>query len=233
MSGEREQILQRIRTGLSAHGNELREMAARTPGPNPAGPFVAPEPDLVEQFRAQFTLLRGYPHVCADNAEALAALREILTNHQATQVLTWDLAAIPLPGLEALLNELQIAQAPGQILGATDHAAAMARLGPVPVGISGVDAAVAESGTMIVVSGPGQGRLASLLPPTHVAIIPRDRIARSLPDGVALVRRRYGDALFRDHSNMTFITGPSRTADVGGEIVLGAHGPAEVHAIIV
>jgi L-lactate dehydrogenase complex protein LldG len=233
MSGERKQILQQLRASLRAQGQQLRKMAEQTPGPNPTGPFVAPQPDLTAQFRAQLTALKGQAYLCPDHDAALATMRELLISHEAQQVLAWGLAVIPLAGLDQLLRELHLTLAPPQILGTADHAAALARLDPVPVGISGADAAVAESGTIIVVSGPAQGRLASLLPPVHIAVLPHERIARSLPDAFALLRQRYGDTLFRDHSNITLITGPSRTADIGGEVVLGMHGPAEVHVIII
>jgi len=233
MSGEREQILQQLRAGLRAQGETLRAMAAQTPCPNPAGPFLPPQPDLVAQFCAVLTQLKCYPHVCADATAALAVIRKILTDHQATEVLSWSLTAVPLSGLDELLRTWHIALAPDLVRGVGARDTVYARLDPVPVGISGVDAAVAESGTMIVVSGVGQGRLASLLPPTHIAVLPRDRIVRALPDALALLRQRYGDALFRDRSNVTLISGPSSTGDVGGELVLGVHGPAEVHAVII
>lgn len=97
------------------------------------------------------------------------------------------------------------------------------------VGITGCFCAVAETGTLMLLSGPGTFASASLLPETHVAIVPVSRIVRDMEDAFALARDERGE-LPRATS---FISGPSRTADIEQTIVLGAHGPYRVHVIIV
>jgi L-lactate dehydrogenase complex protein LldG len=93
------------------------------------------------------------------------------------------------------------------------------------IGITGAEWGIADTGTLVLPSGPGQPRLVSLLPPVHLAVLHADRI---LPDLPALFGR--AGAL---PSALTFITGPSRSADIGLVPVLGAHGPIEVRVLLV
>jgi L-lactate dehydrogenase complex protein LldG len=83
---------------------------------------------------------------------------------------------------------------------------------------------VAETATLVLPSGSQQPRLASLLPPVHVAVLAADRI---LPDLHAL----FDDAGALP-SALTLVTGPSRSADIGLTAVLGAHGPMEVYVVL-
>ena len=97
------------------------------------------------------------------------------------------------------------------------------------VGISGVFCAIAETGTLMLLSGPDSYATTSLLPETHIAVVPAARIVRSIEDGWDLLRNERG-ALPRQ---VTFVSGPSRTADIEMTLVLGIHGPYRVHVIVV
>ncbi|NJM07312.1 LUD domain-containing protein, partial [Candidatus Gracilibacteria bacterium] len=81
--------------------------------------------------------------------------------------------------------------------------------------------------------GPGRPRIASLLAPVHIAVVRPTQLVRGLGAALATLRERYGDALFRDTSNLTLITGPSRTADIEMTLTLGIHGPRELHVVLV
>ncbi|HVL75378.1 MAG TPA: LUD domain-containing protein, partial [Noviherbaspirillum sp.] len=89
--------------------------------------------------------------------------------------------------------------------------------------------AVAETGTLMLLSGPRTWPSASLLPETHVAIVERSRIVAAMEDAFALARAEHGEL----PRAVNFISGPSRTGDIEQTIVLGAHGPYRVHVIIV
>lgn len=89
--------------------------------------------------------------------------------------------------------------------------------------------ALAENGTLMFLSGEDTAGSMSLLPETHVAIVPVSRIVRIMEDGWDLLRRER-DALPRQ---VNFVSGPSRTADIEMTLVLGAHGPFRVHVILV
>ncbi len=94
-------------------------------------------------------------------------------------------------------------------------------------GVTGVRFAVAETGSLVVCSGPGRPRRLSLVPPVHVAVIDESQIVAD-----------FGDVLaeFRDGSlpsNLVVVTGPSRTADIAQRLVKGVHGPARVECLVV
>ncbi|MGH8718223.1 MAG: LutC/YkgG family protein, partial [Burkholderiales bacterium] len=97
------------------------------------------------------------------------------------------------------------------------------------VGITGVFCGVAETGTLMLLSGEETHAVTSLLPETHIAIVKAARIVASMEDGWSLLRAEIG-ALPRA---VNFVSGPSRTADIEQTITLGAHGPYRVHIILV
>lgn len=97
------------------------------------------------------------------------------------------------------------------------------------VGITGCFCAVAETGTLMLLSGPETFSSAALLPETHIAIVPVSRIVGSIEDAFALAKAERGGL----PRATNFISGPSRTGDIEQTIVLGAHGPYRVHVILV
>ncbi|MGA9395281.1 MAG: lactate utilization protein C, partial [Azonexus sp.] len=96
------------------------------------------------------------------------------------------------------------------------------------VGISGCFCAIAETGTLLLLSGPQTPASISLLPETHIAIVPVGRIVATMEDAFALLRNEQGGL----PRAVNFISGPSRTGDIEQTIVLGAHGPCRVHLIL-
>ena len=94
------------------------------------------------------------------------------------------------------------------------------------VGITGAEYALADTGTLVVMSAT-EARLASLLPPVHIAVIESNRILSGL-DELLIQEPRPGDRT----ASMVLITGPSRTADIEQILVRGVHGPGEIHVII-
>jgi L-lactate dehydrogenase complex protein LldG len=98
------------------------------------------------------------------------------------------------------------------------------------VGISECDALVAQTGTVVVTSRSAGGRALSCLPPHHVVLARREQLVADLPAAFQLVAGRYG----ADYpSVISFITGPSRTADIERSLVLGAHGPKRLTIFMV
>lgn len=100
------------------------------------------------------------------------------------------------------------------------------------LGVTGVDYAIAETGSVVILPRRGVSRLTSLLPPVHVALVKPSQTLESLDDLYLLRRLAY----LRDGADagayMNFITGPSRTADIEQTLVIGAHGPRETHMVI-
>lgn len=120
----------------------------------------------------------------------------------------------------------------------------------VQIGVTAADYAIADTGTLVLVSQPRrsgdqslpgerkaerpageQHRLISLVPPVHVCLLDSSRIVVSLADLMELARAEFysGD---RPPLAMTFITGPSRTADIELSLTLGVHGPRELHVLL-
>jgi L-lactate dehydrogenase complex protein LldG len=99
----------------------------------------------------------------------------------------------------------------------------------ITVGITGVDYALAETGTLVLASGRSGGRGLSLAPPHHIALLPLERLLFSLDQFLDLYPE--GESLLSQGSAVTFITGASRTADIELNLVLGAHGPKELNVV--
>ena len=100
------------------------------------------------------------------------------------------------------------------------------------MGITGVDYAIAETGSVVVLPRRGLSRLVSLVPPVHVAIVRPQEVLESLEDLFILQRLAYHQAGGDMGSYMNFITGPSRTADIEQTLVIGVHGPKEAHLVL-
>lgn len=95
------------------------------------------------------------------------------------------------------------------------------------VGISTVQAAIAETGTLVLDSTRERHRLVSLVPPVHIAIVKASQIYRSLSEVLVLIRQDKEIS-----PAVTFITGPSRTADIELTLAIGVHGPQELYVIV-
>lgn len=147
-----------------------------------------------------------------------AAIAEILQIVGEDAVISaWDLAHIPVPGLAGALDKANIVRV-GQDAG-------------VRVGVTGVDAALATTGSLVLLSGNGRFRASSLLPPVHIAVLTTSQIVPDLESWWA-IQKAAGLERTRQHSNIAIITGPSRTADIAMQLVMGMHGPRELHLVL-
>jgi L-lactate dehydrogenase complex protein LldG len=96
------------------------------------------------------------------------------------------------------------------------------------VSVTAAFAAVAETGTLMLTSGPDHPTTLNFLPETHVVVLRRDQVVAGLEDGFDRLRAR--GAIPRA---VNLVTGPSRSADIGQELQLGAHGPRRLHILLV
>jgi L-lactate utilization protein LutC len=94
------------------------------------------------------------------------------------------------------------------------------------VGISTAQAAIAETGTLVLDSACERHRLVSLVPPVHIAIVNASSIVETLSDALTLLQQK------EISPAITFITGPSRTADIELTLAIGVHGPQELYVIV-
>jgi L-lactate dehydrogenase complex protein LldG len=95
------------------------------------------------------------------------------------------------------------------------------------VGITNAQAAIAETGTLVLDSSCERNRLVSVVPPVHIAIVAASRIYTTLAEVLAMLQS--SDEV---SPAITFITGPSRTADIELTLTVGVHGPKDLYVII-
>jgi L-lactate dehydrogenase complex protein LldG len=217
---------------------ELLQAALRTavlPGAtaDPPGTFHREDPagtDLLPRFTAELTALGGTvhhlpTHDAASVAGLIASIVQASSPPASRRALIWDDQWLPVRNLRPALDAVGITPDAQR----EDDLASQERrleLAAACVGITSADACLAETGSIVLVSGPGRGRLASLLPPVHVALVTRALLVRSLPDVLAQQPQ-----LAASGSNLVCITGPSRTADIEHTLSRGVHGPREVHVV--
>ena len=112
--------------------------------------------------------------------------------------------------------------------GFTDREMLRAACATADIGITSADYALAETGSLVMLSSTAEARLISLLPPVHVAIVPRSRLLANLDELLATIPKPAEQT-----SSMVLITGPSRTADIEQILIRGVHGPGEIYVVIV
>ncbi|WP_323118577.1 LutC/YkgG family protein [Burkholderia alba] len=214
-SAARRNILARIRAaqGRPAEPDAAeRERAADYLARHPEGPRPLMPADLAARFTEEATRLSTTVDTVASMADAPAAAARYLGAHGLpAEAIAWR----TLDGLDWRAAGLTVAfRQPGN-----------ADL----VGITGCFCATAETGSLVLLSSPETDVSAALLPETHIAIVPASRIVAGHEDAFALIRAERGEL----PRAVNFVSGPSRTGDIEQTIVLGAHGPYRVHAIVV
>ncbi|MGQ0848962.1 MAG: LutC/YkgG family protein [Actinomycetota bacterium] len=185
-----------------------------------------PQTDLTELFRQRLTSVDGRVHgpVVAEAVPELVF--RLLGEGGANDYLGWD--ELGVPAIHDRLVRGGILRVGHMTpLDATERLVHHQTYQQVGAGITGVDAGLAETGSIVLRSGPGRPRMASLIPPIHIALLPVDRVFRSLAHFAA------EETLAGDGSNLVVITGPSRTGDIEQQLNLGVHGPKYLHAILV
>lgn len=214
-STARRNILARIRAGQGRDGapaDDEREAAADYLARHPEGPRPPMPDDLVTRFVEQ----AGKMSTTVDLVDAMHDVPAATQRYLASQ-------SLPVHA---------IAWQTLQDLAWSDAGLEVEFRKPVDadkVGITGCFCATAETGTLVLLSGPQTYASAGLLPETHVAIVPASRIVAGHEDAFALIRAERGEL----PRAVNFVSGPSRTGDIEQTIVLGAHGPYRVHAIVV
>ncbi len=210
----RANILARIRTAqgraVTGHSEE-REAVAQYIAAHPQGPRPQVDADIEARFRDRALNLSTTIDTVTTVADIPAAVARYLRDlNLVSTAVCWPEFA----GLDWAAQGLrvEVRSAGGDDL----------------VGITGAFCAIAETGTLMMCSGPDTPPATSLLPETHIAVVSRNRIVTGMEDGWALLRRER-DALPRA---VNFISGPSRTADIEQTVTLGAHGPYRVHLLL-
>ena len=211
----RDDILARVRANLGVAGDAAsrREAAQAAMASRRQGVRPAVAGDLAARFAAKSAAMSS----SVDRVAMLAEVPAAVARYLAKQGL--PCRAVCWPEFAAL-----------DWVGAGVEIEARAAHGDDATGITGCFCAIAETGTLMLASGPRTAATTSLLPETHIAIVPVSRIVPAMEEGFALLRTERGEDLPRA---VNFVSGPSRTGDIEQTIVLGAHGPYRVHLLLV
>ena len=208
----REDILRRIRQNLGVADQQGRREAAEAwLNTRQRGPQPEIRGSLVERFQEKAEAQASTVHRVARGAEIPAAVAAYLQTHRlgTSLVASADSAGYDWPG-----HGLNV-----DIRSAT---------GDDAVGLTGCYCAIAETGTLLLHSGTETPSTISLLPETHLVVLPAARIVATMEDAFHRLRHDLGYL----PRALNFISGPSRTGDIEQTLVLGAHGPCRVHIII-
>lgn len=235
----RDAVLQSIRESLAAsepldaayndlHSREGRE-SPRTGISLPLAPGeqsvagaavagVASSPTA--RFAECLEAIGGHPAIVSCTAAARALLFEILHKEGARRVALSDSSFV-----RAVISG-DGATAPCELLSEPSRA----EMFTADAGVSSAQWAIAESGTLVLETSLERNRLVSLIPPIHIAIVPEKRLCATMEAALTKLRAEGGGVNSRA---ITFITGPSQTADIEQKLVKGVHGPKSLFVIIV
>ena len=222
MSG-RDAILGRLRRSLGRNGppeaEQRRQLEARLDRPKPN---LIPKrsqgsaADRRRLFEERAALVDVTVHSVRSLSEVPGAVATFLNDHNLEQSIRIapDLAAIPWAEERPLLV---VQQGPVAI---TDQ-----------VGVTPAFAGIAETGTLMTVSGPGTPATLNFVPDNHVVVLRADQIVGSMEAAWSALRAKLdGGSLPR---TVNFISGPSKTADIEQMLVKGAHGPRRLHIVMI
>lgn len=228
---ERELILNRVRKAL----DRIPKPPARLPAyMGPSLSLIEEEAELIRVFRKEAESQGVNVHQASRNEEVTTLLARILEDLIIKTVILWSDITREFPGILEALDRI----------GTRDLTPTLNRPEHVPLrkdfvksasladaGITGADFALADTGSLVLLTSQGKNRSTSLLPPVHLALLPSSRI---IPHAQALFARlsEAPGAGPERESAVTLITGTSKTADIELTLVRGVHGPREVHVII-
>jgi L-lactate dehydrogenase complex protein LldG len=172
---------------------------------------------LTKKFVEELEALGGTFHKCTLE-NVLQTILEILRGHGIDEILTWDAAYLPDKLLDGLDGAgIQIIFPTGENIQTSSQ---------IRAGLTGASAGIAETGSILVLGGPGQPLTASLLPEIHIALIMEKDIFNQLSQVLKL------DGIEQASAGV-LVSGPSRTADIEMTLTIGVHGPGELHVICI
>lgn len=181
----------------------------------------------VQKFAEELTAVGARVFLARTREGAHHYVKEVIDHHRARRV---ALSAAPI--LAELEIEALIRAAHGDIIrlprtpSFDELEEYKRRLMEADLGITGAACGLAESGTLVLLTSETEGRLASLLPPVHLAVLNASHILPGVAEFIAETRSSLRS------SDIIFITGPSRTADIELTLTVGVHGPKELHVVV-
>ncbi len=181
--------------------------------------------DPPARFLQELEALGGHGRRVESTREAREYVVSLAKEWDAKLLVRWDVEELETLGVDEPLGEAGIEVAVWRDLKDFREVA-----GRADVGLSTAEWAIAETGSLVLASGPGQGRTVTLLPPVHVAVVPVERVLRTVPEAI---EKYVGGEAGGLPSNVCFHTGPSRSGDIEMSLAIGVHGPGDVHVVLV
>lgn len=223
---KREAFLQRVKQ--AAEQGRAYRVATREL-PDNIG-YVGVKGDPCEALAAEVVAVGGEAYLVDDLPAAREVVLKLCRKVNAQTTLCWQHEVLEQMGLGEMLAQVGMGRIDYasllQLPEAERRPAALA----ADVGITSCDYALAETGSLVMLARPGQERMASLLPPVHIALVERTQILPDLYDAIERLQALGFDGL---PSNAVLITGPSKTGDMELELTTGVHGPGRWCVIIV
>ncbi len=206
---------------MSSREEILNQLKGRQRPSSAPGPWRSQRQydDLAEQFGLALTAAKGEYYQVQSFDEALIRIGDILEELGVNRALVDDQEPINEVDLIGRWPEISwhiVGRSEGDLLSFAASA---------DIGLSVGEAALAETGSVLVSSGPGRSRLTSLLPPFHLALVPGSCLTSDLFTWTA---ERHGPF----PSSMTLISGPSKTADIEQTMATGVHGPGRFIVVL-
>ena len=187
-------------------------------------PTLVPQ-DLVNLFRERAQKVDAVVHGPVSAHGAPKTVAGIASGHGAGTFMSWD--SLPAPGVVSALASSGLDRVSHDV---PEDERIEHQLGyyDLDLGITGAQAGLAESGSIVLLHGEGRPRMASLAPRVHVALLDISFMHRTLAHWAA---QRPG--LVGETANLVVVTGPSRTGDIEQQLNLGVHGPRNVHIVLI
>jgi L-lactate dehydrogenase complex protein LldG len=165
-------------------------------------------PDAVSCFKNELEEINGQCVLCEDESDLYSKLKSFVDHHSSFQTIFCRDNYI---ANQLKINHIQYTNAENDFE-------------KMDAGITSCEFLVARTGSVIVSSASLSGRQMNVFPPVHIVLAHVSQLVSYPEDALIAMQEKYGDAL---PSTITFISGPSRTADIEKTLVLGAHGPKE------
>lgn len=216
-----ESIRHRTRTGKYRPTHAPDVAWTEGEGPRESAPIDDPPVRFLQELQA----LGGHGKRAASPDEAREYVVALAKERGTKLLLRWDVEELEDLGVDEPLGEAGV-----EVVLWRDLEDFREVTGRADVGLSTADWAIAETGSLVLTSGPGKGRSVTLLPPTYVAVLSADRVLRTVAEAVEKYAEEGPGGL---PANVVFHTGPSRSGDIEMEIFVGMHGPGDVHVVLV
>jgi len=192
--------------------------------------YVGATGDLCEAFAAEVIAVGGEAFVVQNLAEARETVAQLCAQANAKAAICWKHELLDRLGLHDLLGASSIERIDYDTLAGQEAVKRQELTLSADVGITSCDLAIAETGSLLMCAAPGSERVASLLPPVHVAVVERAQIVPDLHDAFAKLQSLGEGGL---PSSVVLITGPSKTGDMELELTTGVHGPGRWCVVVV